>query len=56
MKQTCKPKGLHTPNCICKFIGWWDGKRGNYIQTETTCTSGFSEKSAVSSRHMPANR
>lgn len=44
MKQTCKPKGLHTPNCICKFIGWWDGKRGNYIQTETTCTSGFSEK------------
>lgn len=44
MKQTCKPKGLHTPNCLCKFIGWWDGKRGNYIQTETTCTSSFSEK------------
>lgn len=46
MKQTCcKPKGLYTPNCICKFIGWWDGKRGNYImQTKTTCTSGFSEK------------
>lgn len=44
MKQTCKPKGLHIPNCICKWIGWFDGKRGNYIQTETTCTSSFSEK------------
>lgn len=45
MKQTCKPKGLHIPNCICKFIGWWDGKRGNYImQTKTTCISSFSEK------------
>lgn len=44
MKQTCKPKGLHIPNFICKWIGWWDGKRGNYIQTETTCTSSFGEK------------
>lgn len=40
-----RPKGLRTPNWYCKFIGWIDGRRGNYIKNNNQrCISSFSEK------------
>ena len=39
-----KPHGLHTPNWYCKLLGWLDGKRGNFISTQTQCISSFGEK------------